>query len=561
MHNIIIVSSDSTRIKDTIQTQKSEVPFLKYKNLVIRNIEFQKLDVFGPTIDDTNKPAKSWLSRTANKVHIKTRDGVLYKHLLFKHGDRIDPYTLADNERILRELPYIEDARIHVENISANGDSADINIIVKDTWSIGLDFTTADLKNLYMDVWDHNILGSGMATNNLIYRNPGQLPYSGLNGYYNIRNIEGSFIDCRIGYSVYGSKGFNVDLTRDFFTQRTKYAGELNFEKMNTYAAINNIEQNTTEYYPLNRTISRFWIGRAFTIRPFGFLTTNISNLIFSSGIYNYYFSKQPPAVTENTMYNYQNRTYYLISYALSSQGYYKSNLIYSFGRTEDIPFGLLIKFTNGIEKNEFYNRVYNSLSISKGNYLGNFGYTYINLSLGGFIRKSEFEQGVLKLNPSFFTNLLVLGSFKFRLFTNVNYIKGYKRFSDEYLNINDLSGIRGLINDSAVGSQKLALNFESVCFTPFYLAGFRFAVFGFADFAYIGKTTKLVFNLPLYSGFGFGIRVRNEKLVFKTFQMRLAFYPFLPKSASSEYFTVSNESKFNTYNFNAKSPEIINFQ
>lgn len=559
LHNIIIVPEDSSILKDTIRTQKSEMPFLKYRNMIIRNILFQKLDVFGPTIYTPNRQAQSWFGETANKIHIKTRNAVISNHLLFKQGESINPYVLADNERLLRALPFIEDACIKVENVTATGDSVDIIVITKDTWSLGLFFTTADFKNLNMDIWDNNILGSGMATENSLYRNPGKLPYTGLNGAYIIRNINGSFIDCKIGYSLFGSEGFNVDILRNFFTQRTKYAGELFYEKISTYTAIKN-EQNELEYTPLKGTSTKLWIGRAFPLRRTKPRTSDINTFIISAGFNNNYFSVRP-SVAPDFRYNYQNKTSYLLSYAFSNQRYYKSNLIYSFGRTEDIPYGWLIKFTHGFESNEFSDRFYNSFSISRGNYVDNIGYSYLNLALGGFIKKNKPEQGILKVNSSFYTNLLVLGPFKFRNFININYTKGYNRFNDELLNINDLSGIRGLENDSATGTQKLSLNLETVCFTPLYLAGFRFAVFGFADFAYIGKTTKPVFDFPLYSGFGMGIRIRNEKLVFKTFQVRLAFYPWISKNANGEFFTVTDEAKFKTHNFNAKSPEIIDFK
>ncbi len=559
LHNIIILPSENEKYSDTIQTQKSEVPFLKYRNLIIRKIILQKLDVFGPTVYSPNRPARTLVGKACNKIHIKTRDGVIYNHLLFKEGQSIDPITLADNERILRDLPFIEDARIRIENISAKGDSADVIIITKDTWSIGFDFTTPDFKNLYLDVWDNNIIGSGQEINNQVYRNPGKKPYSGLDGYYILRNINGTFINCRIGYSAFGSEGFNVDITRDFLTQRTKYAGELFFEKMNTDSLIQN-QLNQYVYVPVDGTRTNFWIGRAFQIPQLSLSSTSISNFIISAGIYNNNFTTRPE-VTEDTRYSFQNKTYYLFSYAFSNQGYYRSNLIYDFGRTEDIPYGFLIKFTHGIERNEFFNRFYNGFSISEGNYLGNLGYLQLGFALGGFLKQDDFEQGVLNLNSNFFTNLLVLDAFKLRHFVNVSFTKGYNRFKDELLDINGLGGIQGYENDSAKGTQKLSINFESVCFTPLYIAGFRFAIFGFADFAFIGRTTNNIFKNTLYSGFGLGVRIRNEKLVFKTFQIQLAFYPWLPSSASGQFFTITDESKFSISNFNIKSPEIIKFQ
>jgi hypothetical protein len=559
LHNIILVPEDTTKISEALLTQKSEVPFLPYRNMVIRKISFQKLNVFGPTIYAPDKQAKTWIGGVANKIHTKTRDGVIVDHLLFKKGDLIDPYTFADNERLLRDLPFIEDARIEVKNISATADSADIVVIVKDNLSEGLDFTTPDFKNMYVGFWDNNIFGTGQETDNTIYRNPGRLPYSGLRGYYKIRNIGGSFINSQIGYNAFGSKGYSLDLWRDFFTQRTKYAGELYFEKMDTYTRIET-NQDSLKYHQLKGTLANFWIGRAFPIEKLGLKITNISNLIISAGIYNSYYSDRPP-VASDLGYNYHNRTFFLSSFAFSSQGYYKTNLVYNYGRTEDIPYGLLLKFTSGIEKSEFGYRMYNGVSFAKANYVKNLGYLYSYMAVGGFTKDDRFVQGVFNLNSNFFTNLLVFGQYKLRQFINIGYTKGYGRDRDEFININGLSGIEGFRSDSTKGTQKFTLNLETICFTPFYLAGFRFAIFGFADFATVGATHHPVFSYPLYSGYGLGFRFRNEKFVFKTFQIRLAYYPYLPESSRGQFLSISEDTKFQPSNFNVKSPEIIKFQ
>jgi hypothetical protein len=556
IHNIIIAESN-TEIKDTVQTQKSEISFLKYQNLIIRNINIKKLDVFGPSIYEPEKKPRTWVGGVLNKSHIKTNNQVIENHLLFKKGDLIDPYTLADNERILRELLFIEDARIFVDNISESGDSADITVMTKDNWSLGLDFTTKDFNNLYFDVWDNNILGSGQGIDNLVYRNPGKMPYSGIDGHYLKNNITGSFINCRIDYSLYDKQGVKVSFWRNFFTQRTKYAGALSFENMKTYGRIEN--NNIFEYQPLTFTKTDFWIGRAFPFNIRILYNTNISNVTLAGGIYNSHFTVGPVPAADK-LFDYQNRTLYLTSLAFSNQGYFKSNLVYNYGRTEDIPYGTLIKFTYGIDKNEFSQRLYQAISFSKGNYLFNIGYVYANISFGGFLKKGIVEQGVLKLSGNFFSNLLVVGSFKMRHFVNITFTKGYKRFNDEYLYINDLSGIRGFENDSVKGTQKLVANLESVCFTPLYIAGFRYAFFAFADLGLVGPTYKSVFVNHLYSSYGIGIRIRNERFVFKTFQIRLAYYPGLPKSTAGEFLNVSEDSKFRPQNFYVKSPEVVRF-
>jgi len=217
------------------------------------------------------------------------------------------------------------------------------------------------------------------------------------------------------------------------------------------------------------------------------------------------------------------------------------------------------------VEMNEFDKRLYHGFSITKGNFVDDIGYLSANVSWGGFLSEGDeakgIQQEVLKINFNTFSNLLVVGQFRFRNFINVGFTEGYHRNPDEYITINDLSGVRGFQSDSVHGTERLVINLESVCFTPYYAAGFRFAIFGFADLGWIGNSKKNIFDNPLYSGFGIGFRLRNEKLVFKTFQIRLAYYPWLPQQAQGDFFSISEESKFNPGNFSVKSPEIVSFQ
>lgn len=563
LHNIILTTpSEKKYTGDTLQTQKGEIEFLPFKGLIIRNIYLNRLDVFGPSVIDPERKTSSILGKAGNKVHFKTRIWVITNNLLFEKGDSIDPYVLADNERIYRQLPFIEDARIVIKNINETSDSADVEIITKDKWSIGVDFATADLKSLSVNLWEDNIFGTGHEFQNEFYRRDQRLPSHGIKGSYSINNIGGSFINARVGYNAIGNKDYSFHLWRDFYTQRTKLAGSFYYEDIHqNYRWINDMASSNNAYYDtISGNIFNFWIGRALSLGNVSITSTSISNIAFSGGIFSNKYFQRPP-VSKNYRYEYQNKTYYLASLAFSAQGHYKTNLVFNYGRTEDIPYGLLLKITHGIEVNEFSKRLYNAVSFSKGNYIGNLGYFFGKVSLSGFLNENKFEQGMLNLSANMFTNLLVAGQLKFRNFLSTNYIKGFHRNDDEYLYLNNLDGVRGFRSDSVRGGHKFTLNFETVCFTPYYLAGFRFAVFAFADFGFVGPSNASVFKNNLYNGFGAGFRFRNERLVFKTFQIRLAYYPWLPKHAQGDLFTISTESRFMPASFRISAPEISQFK
>jgi len=558
LHDIILISKSTDKAKPESQkTHLGVLYFLSYQDKYIRNIYIKKLDVFGPSINNPYGQPSTVLGEVGNKIHIKTRDRVIKNNLLIKSGDKIDPYVLADNERIIRQLPFIEDVKFNVINDTIISDYVDIEIILKDNFSKGFDVSTSNLKSLYIDTWDNNIVGTGQELDHMYFVDYENKPSEGLKGYYNTKNIYGSFINGRVEYEAIGNQGYSFRLWRDFYTQRTKYAGEIRYDNYNKdYSRVK--LDSITEFFPLSYENKSAWIGRAFPINWRSF--TSLTNFSLSVGYYEKKFTNRP-LVTSSTRYKYWNEKCFLTSYSFSTIGYFKSSLVYNYGRTEDIPYGFVLTFTHGIEKNEFNDRIYNNVSFIKGDKIGQLGFGYVYSSLGGFINKNRFEQGMLKIGLKYFSNLLVIGKYKNRFFVNIEFTKGYHRLADEYLDINNFSGVRGFSNDSAIGTQRLVINTENVLFTPFYFAGFRFAFFAFADFAYIGSTYDWIFKNTLYPGFGVGVRLRNEHLVFKKFQIRFAYYPWMTERASGDLFALTSEWRFHPLDMNIKSPQIVEFK
>ena len=73
----------------------------------------------------------------------------------------MSPYLLADNERYLRELAYIKDARILVEFAVGSTDSVDVVILTKDVFSIGGNLSISSTEKGRVEFREENFLGSG----------------------------------------------------------------------------------------------------------------------------------------------------------------------------------------------------------------------------------------------------------------------------------------------------------------------------------------------------------------------------------------------------------------
>ncbi len=107
---------------------RNDLLFMKYKGKSIRNIIIKRLD-FGTPLTDTGRHFKNTFTQLASDFHHKTREDVIRNNLFFKTGDKFIPDLLADNERQLRDLPYLHDAQISAKN--AGPDSVDITIVTK----------------------------------------------------------------------------------------------------------------------------------------------------------------------------------------------------------------------------------------------------------------------------------------------------------------------------------------------------------------------------------------------------------------------------------------------
>ncbi|MBN2523595.1 MAG: hypothetical protein JXB24_09995, partial [Bacteroidales bacterium] len=157
IYDYIVISPDARLSKNITST--SDINYLEHSGKRIRNIKINRLNVFGsdinyPAYEDPNK-----IEKLLNKTHINTNEKIIRKNLLFSEGDTISPLELSDNERIIRQLPFIDDARIIVFPVSEN--EADILILTKDVYSLGAELSFSGIKKGYLSAFDRNIFGMG----------------------------------------------------------------------------------------------------------------------------------------------------------------------------------------------------------------------------------------------------------------------------------------------------------------------------------------------------------------------------------------------------------------
>jgi len=540
---------------------RKERYFNLYKGKTIRKIEIIKLDAFGPELyDSSTTPILNWIQKTGNKTHIKTRDFIIKNNLLFSEGDSVDPTLLIDNERIFRELDYIKDATIQIAEVPGNENLVDILVITKDVYSAGFYVNLRDYKSGSIELYENNLVGIGHKIQGHWLIDTDEATQMGYAFNYKINNLGNTFIKSEIQYyKAFNTEKIEIKANRPLFSYNTKWAGHINLSQISTLNDIKKIDTTLTNVR-LNYATQDIWLARSFLVRTQNIKYANRTRLVIGARYINNKFYKGPE-VSERYNFEYHDNQIFLGSIAFSRQKFYTSNLIYAFGKTEDIPVGLLTQIDLGFEQDEFFNRPYAGFIFANGFYYPKIGFLNFKTELGGLYYDDKIEQGVVKFNAKTISNIHYLKHIKWRNFLNINYTRGINRFPDEKIYFNANHDIWGFETDELYGLKKLSFNSELVAFTNLYLYNFRFVFFGFGDIGFIGPENQSVFRNNLYSGVGLGVRIRNENLVFKTFQIKFAFYPSVPSDMNPFYLLVSGESYLKHTYYTPQAPTTIDFK
>jgi hypothetical protein len=517
----------------------------------IRNITIKRLDPFGTNINDPNLNKASGFSAFLNNTHATTKEFVIRSYLLFREGDKISSFNVSESERLIRRLKYIDDARIIL--IPVSDDMVDIHIVTRDMYSLGLYYEIRGTKAGTVDLFERSLLGLG-------HEFEVSFPYDYYVDYYGFgyqlsymaRNISRSLIDATATYSnALGKEYYELNIQRKFLTAATKYAGGFKIREEFTGNDLDTLDsRETVEYNKVD-----LWMGTSIRLDK-----SNLSRLVLSARYVNNNVYERPE-ISSTSYYSLQKYKLLLGSITLVKQEYFKTNLIYNFGRTEDLPYGSQLSITAGKEINEFKERNYYGLSASLANRPNELGYFYAGASFGIYGHDDIKEQGALDLEFDYISNLISLGKYRIRHFSSLRYTRGYNRFDDEYLRIGESTGIRGFSNDTIRPDQRLIFNYELVSFSPIYIYGFRFAFYGYTDIGVFKNGDSFKLNSNAVSEIGLGLRIRNDNLIFKTIQLRFSYFPLSPPYSTTKYLDIKGEKLYESKNFDPAAPKIITYR
>ncbi|MEN8007313.1 MAG: POTRA domain-containing protein [Candidatus Krumholzibacteriota bacterium] len=133
--------------------------------LTVGEIEIESRDIYSPGEIEHTNGALRLLRRTMNGVHFNTRQYVLRRELLFRPGDPFVPDRLAETERNLRRLGYLNDVKVTAVDTTADG-RVNIKVSAQESWTLRTSFSyslaSGGDQRWSVQLADRNFLGHGV---------------------------------------------------------------------------------------------------------------------------------------------------------------------------------------------------------------------------------------------------------------------------------------------------------------------------------------------------------------------------------------------------------------
>lgn len=506
--------------------------FVDYEGRTIQKITFKIVRPFGKNVnglptDSTDNRLENW----GNRVHMSTKEKHLRRLLSISEGDILDIKQLEDNEEMLRSLDYIDDLYINITDVSPN--TLTLHFLLKERFAWSLSYQAHSLDAHKLKLYNKNLWGRGHQSQLSYYYNPTKRILHSFGFEYTVPAIGKSLISATAFLEHTNNHDkYSLELNRAFIDYKTQHAGGVKVSSVKNADRVptNDIAtfSNSINYHEID-----VWAG---TTLPYD-LEQNDKYARYRKALtgrlYRIHFTKYPEIKADSNMFLLKTIGA-LLAYNVSKKQLYRSNLMYNYGKVENIPYGHLAQLLAGTVFNQWQRKGYLAANFEKAYYNPKHDYYFaLRLCGGTFFNKTKFLDGLLSAEAKYISRLYKFHDIKHRHFLKLRYIVGFNP-SDDFLNLNEGNGLRNLKSNFSKGDQKIVLNIEDVFFTPYTLAGFRSVFYSFADLAYISSNNSPFHNdNHFYAGIGLGMRLHNNNFIFKTFQLSFSLFLKAPEDVN----------------------------
>ena len=519
-------------------------PFIPFAGKTIRKIQVRNVGFEGD-LRDSGKINGGLGVRLGNTLHKTTRSQVILNNLLFKAGEKLNPYILSDNERHLRDLEFIQDAVIRVKKVPGSAEAVDLFIEVKDGFSLLPGLGVGGTRKFKFELKEENLAGTGSKLAISTLYDNGRQPKFGFGAELLQRNVAGTFINWGIGYKNFNNafntnrneeQSYYLRFEKPLVSQFLRWFGALDLSYNQTRNAYGNnagyLQNDRYSYYNIDGWVA-YNIGSQ-KIRQ-NTQRNKHRKLIALRSFYRH-FTAIPDKNLQLFDGLYGNKSGVLGSFSLFKQNFYRTSYIYGFGRNEDVPQGFSASVVAGyVRRDSLDNRSrtspYYGLEFSGGHYAKNGFYSFYQFRLGGYRYRERWEDVTLMMNADHFTRLIKIGSSWYqRYFFSGSFAKQFNPMLEQSLQLRSPAGLPyfGFVYDDLYGKadMRTSLKSETVFYHTRKYLGFGIAPFVFSDLSLMKPLNQGLRESRLFSAIGGGFRLRNENLLFGTMEARFAWFP-----------------------------------
>lgn len=491
----------------------------RYKRFAGRPIAvvlIHQVERFSSAADQDGVGDDSTFSSLAKKFQTHTRAATIRQYLLFESGDNVDPFSLADSERMLRDLDFVDDVRIVLVPLAGDDEAVAVVVETRDRFPLGVTFKFVDVTRYELGFFSSNVAGLGVRFDNQVIYRDDRTPNLGYRGVLRQNNFGGTFVAGAVVFEdSYRRLQKGIILERELIHPAIQWVGGTGYVRTRERDAGPN---------PDDAEISDIWMGRVYQLRKRPASVRTARPVLVPALSYTRKTFLDRPAVSRDSFRAFHNRQNYLVGLTFQRFKNYKTSYLFEMGETENFPSGSIVKLSTGYQDGEFHDR---AMGYFQTAYYAarNRGDVFFGLfDIGGFFRNGLYEDGSLIGRVAYITPLMGRETWKSRFYVSLNYARAINRVSSNVLRLGNASGIRGMEDNLVRGNQRVVGNFEYRLFTPWQALGFRFMLMGFVDVGTVTGEDDPVFEARIYTSVGLAVRIQNPNLVLPATQLRVAF-------------------------------------
>jgi hypothetical protein len=493
-------------------------------------------------------------------LHSNSNTRAIRENLFFSEWNIFDPSIVAYNEKWLRDLSYIQDAKITAIVTPYDTNQVDIIVVTKDLFNYGGEVLINNNNGYSAKINNINLFGTGNSIQLIQNFENQRTPKSGWGYDIGLSNLLGSFISINAGMNQFGNNLANnvlsarknyISVQRPILHPNSKWLGGMEYlETVNENVFPGKWDSIFNQQLNYNLKHKDIWVGYQLTKQ-----SEQINSIAYRQFIqYRHLennFKERPIDYLLQLDRNYQNLNADFLSYTLVRQSVYRTRYLYGLGRYEDLPIGRSYTMTTGRYKIEADNSPYVGFKFEQYELSKKENYTHIIANIAtGFINQSLQDFRFLASLEQFSKLKYLNNGYGYRQIVNLSFTQTLKNKYNEALRINSIYGIPELNREQIRGGTRISGNLETVLYNNRPILGFKSAPFVFGNITYIRTMGDPILKGDIYTAIGSGMRIRNENLVFGTIELKGFYFPRTNQQLSPWNFSLITNLRYK-YNSN----------